>query len=246
MRFFYAEATLYEMELELEHQFFEENHKLRTLGDLNITSEDYRYLNFRIQGIMKYITKVEVMEQYRLCILTAMVFAVQYERDAGFVLRKYEEKMEQFQQHQYGFCMHMFADTFYDLGLSTYGIGIDSTKELMEVVIMNANIPKKIINALCEILEEYFSQQQCYVLEDELYSKLNRVLACVYPSMAMNHHSRCFTRLLKELYEACYSGHTLLKQLYDEFGTLSKQIIENFYRWVTAYSDTSNHLIEIR
>ena len=246
MRLFSADLTLYEMEQQLEHYFFEEEHNIRIIGDLVMTYEDYKYLSFKMKGIMHYISRVEIMEQYRFCILTALVFTIRYDNNAIVTLKTYEQFMNQFQQHQFRFCMRMLADTFHEMGLSTYGIKINSCNELLELLIIHANISNNNLDKLFEILDQYFTQKQCYLLEEELYSQLDRVCLSIYPFLRLEGRNLRLSRLLKELYEACYMKHLSLEQLFEEYDTLSKQLIENCYRWYNTYSEASHSLIKIR
>lgn len=246
MRLFSADVTLYEMEQQLEHRFYSDNHKIRTIGDLNLTYEDYKYLNFKLKGILHYISRVEVVEQYKLCIVTTLVFAIQYEKNITPTLKYFEQFMNQFQQHQFRFCMHAITDTFHELGLSTYGIRINSSKELLELLAIHANPPKNVCETIFEILEDYFAHDHCHMLEEELYRQLDRVFCKAYPFLCNMDTNFKLNRHMKELYEACYVRHKSLEQLYDDFDILSMQVIEHCYRWFNAYSKTSNNLIKIR
>lgn len=246
MKLFSADLTLYEMEQRLEHCFLGNDRKIRIIGDLNLSSEDYKYLNFKLKGILHYISRVEVMEQYRFSILTTLVFAIRYEKNVMATLKYYEQYMIQFQQHQYRFCMRMLADTFHEMALSTYGIKIHAYQELIEVLTIHASLLKNTYEEVFEILDDHFSQSQNYILDDELYGKLDRVFLRAYPFLNVGQRNFHLGYLLKDLYEACYLGHKPLEQLYDDFDTLSKQLIEDCYSWFKAYSINSNNLIKIR
>ena len=245
VRLFCADSTLYEMEQHLEHCFFEEETNLRTVGDLHISYEDYKYLNFKLKGILHYISRVEVMEQYRFCILTTLVFAIRYEKNVTITLKNYEEFMNQFQQHQVRFFLRMMADTFHEMSLPTYGIKVKSCKVLLELLSIHANIPKSYYDEIFGTLNNYYTQKKCYLLEEEVYNQLDRVLLKIYPFLSPNGDNFCLSRYLKELYEACYRGHKTLEELFEEFGTLSKELIENCYHWYNTYSKNSNNLIKI-
>lgn len=234
------------MEQQLEHCFFEEDSNLRTIGDLHISYEDYKYLNFKLKGILHYISRVEVMEQYRFCILTTLVFAIRYEKNVTITLKHYEEFMNQFQQHQVRFCLRMIADTFHEMSLPTYGIKVKSCKVLLELLSIHANIPQNYYDEIFGILNNHYTQKKCYLLEEELYKQLDRVFLKIYPFLSINGDNFCLSHHLKELHEACYMGHKSLEELYEEFGTLSKELIENCYHWCNTYSNNSNNLIKIR
>ena len=234
------------MEQQLEHSFYADDTNIRTIGDLNLSYEDYKYLNFKLKGILHYISRVEVMEQYRTCILTTLVFSIRYEKNVTTTLKNYQHFMNQFQQHQLRFCMRMLAETFHEMGLSTYGVRIVSCKELLEILTIHAGLLENRSEEVFELLNNYFSHKQYYLLEEELYSQLDWMLQKIYPYLNLDGNGCCFSHLLKELCEACYIGHMSLEQLYDDFDTLSKQIIEDCYRWYNTYSKTSNNLIKIR
>ena len=81
-----ADFTLYEIEQTLEERFRMEEKMLRTIGDLDLSYEDYKYLVLKLKGISKYMTRIEVFEQYKLSIITALVFSIRYEKKTAFYL----------------------------------------------------------------------------------------------------------------------------------------------------------------
>ncbi len=246
MRLFSADLSLYEMERLLEHCFYEEENKVRIIGDLNLTNEDYKYMTLKVKGILRYISKVEVMEQYRLCILTTLVFAIRYEKNAAVILKQFEKYWNQFQQHQYRFCMQAFGDKLHEIGLSTYSIRIDSSKELMEVLFIHAGLTKNIYEKIYELLEQYFDEERSYLFEEELYERMDSLICRDYPFLSCRSAGLKVSHLLKELYEACLVRRETLEQMFENFNMLSKQVIEDCYRWCEAYGDHSYNLINMR
>lgn len=246
MNLFDADFTLYEIEQTLEEKFKAEEKTVRTIGDLDLSFEDYKYLVFKLKGLTKYITRIEVFEQYKISIVTALVFAVRYEEDTKAMYKELRKFLRQFQQHHVRYCIRICMNAFCELGLSMYGSKFNSVEDVFEVVSIHANLPKETADVIFQILEDYYSQGENYLLEDELYDKLNKTIQKTYPFLKKKAGNYAYSELLKDLYAACYNDHYSLKQLITEFNQVSISLLESCYMWYMKYSKNSNRLVQIR
>ena len=241
-----ADFSLLDIEHRLEEIFKANEKTLRTIGDLDITYEDYKYLILKLKGLTKYITRIEVLEQYKLSIVTALVFAVRYEHDLEGVYHSMLDLIGHFQQHHVRYIMRICLNVFYELGLSTYGIHCCSLDDVFEVISIHANLSRETQDTVFQILDDYFNMGEAYLLEEELVEKLNEVIRNESPYLKDNVETLTMTYLLKDLYAACYVKHNSLKQLLSEYNQLSIQLVEACYMWYIKYSRNSNRLIKIR
>lgn len=240
-----ADFTLYEIEQTLEYQLRVEDERIRTIGDLNITYEDYRYLTLKLKGLTKYITRIDIIEQYKLSIVTAMVFSIRYEKELEYCYQQIRNCLNKLQQHHLRYCIRICSDTFYELGLSTYGLSLNSIEDVLEVITMHAGLTKEQLGVTLRHLDEYYTGELAEQ-EDELYDNMDEELYAAYPMLTNKRHHHPLTQLLKEVYEACCIKHLSIKQISEEYETVSVNLIEACYRWYMKFSSNSNRLIQIR
>ncbi len=241
-----ADFTLYQIEQTLEERFKTEEKMLRTIGDLDLTYEDYKYLVLKLKGISKYITRIEVFEQYKLSIITALVFSVKYEKNKKSIYQSIRKGLNKLQQHQLRFVIRISTDVFYELGLSTYGVRMNSIDDLLEVVTIHANLSEEQQNSIFQLLDSYYEEGEDILLEEELYDKMNMELHKTYPVLTHNTVNLTICYLIKELYVACLSGRYSLNQIFMHCNQLSRKLIEGCYYWVKKYSVETSRLVQAR
>lgn len=246
MKILDADFTLYDIEQTLEEKFSTENKTLRTIGDLDLSYEDYKYLVFRLKGLTKYITRTEVFEQYKLSIVTAFVFAITYEEDTKKVYKEIGRLLKQFQQHQVRYYIRICMNVFFGLGLSTFGNGVTSIDDVFEVAVLHANLPKETAETIFMTLDEYFSQGETYLMEEELYDRLDQIIYKKYPFLTRNKGYLVYSVMLKEMYSSCFISHYSLKQLLTEYNQVSMNLVESCYMWFMQHSNHNNRLVKIR
>ncbi|MDO5520677.1 MAG: hypothetical protein Q4G58_09315 [bacterium] len=241
-----ADFTLYQIEQTLEERFKTDEKMLRTIGDLDLTYEDYKYLVLKLKGISKYITKIEVFEQYKLSIITAMVFSVRYEKSTKSIYQQIRKTLNKLQQHQLRFVIRVTTNVFYELGLSTYGVEMNTINDILEVIAIHANLSKEEQNIIFRMLDNYYEEGEDVLLEEELYEKMNAEIHKAYPHLTHNTINLSICYLLKDLYASCSSNRYTLNQLLMQYNQLSKKLIEDCYDWTRTYSSNKNRLAQVR
>ena len=241
-----ADFTLYQIEQTLEERFRAEEKTVRTIGDLNLTYEDYKYLILKLKGISKYISRVEVFEQYKLSIITAIVFSIRYEHDTAVIYQKMTDSLARLQQHQLRFFIRIATDAFYELGLSTYGIRMNTIDDVLEVATLHANLSKEEQITIFQMIEAYYEDGEDILIEEDLYERMNAVVHKAFPVSIHKTGSLSFCYLLKDLYEACSFKHNTLNQLFVRYNQLSKELIEACWNWQKRYSNNKNLLEQVR
>lgn len=241
-----ADFTLYQIEQTLEERFKTDEKMLRTIGDLDLTYEDYKYLVLKLKGISKYITKIEVFEQYKLSIITALVFSIKYENTSKSLYQTIRKTLNKLQQHQIRFFIRISTNVFDELGLSTYGVQMNSISDILEVVAIHANLSEDEQATIFQMLDDYYEGGEDILLEEELYEKMNRELHKVYPNLKHNKINLTICYLLKDLYAACCSRRYNLNQLLMHYNQLSRKLIEDCYDWTMKYSSEKGRLVEAR
>lgn len=241
-----ADFTLYQIEQTLEERFKTEEKMLRTIGDLDLSYEDYKYLTLKLKGISKYITRIEVFEQYKLSIITALVFSIRYEEKKASAYELIRNGLLNLQQHQLRFFIRISTNVFLELGLSTYGVEMNSIDDILEVITIHANLSKEESENIFQMLDQYFEDGEDVLLEEELYEKMNQEIHKEFPYLIHNtiHLSICY--MLKELYVTCSTRHYTLAQIFARYNQLSRQLIEDCYEWTKKYHKNQSLLAQAR
>lgn len=241
-----ADLTLYEIEHRLEETFRAEENVIHTIGDLELSYEDYKYLILKIKGLTKYITRVEVFQQYKLSILTAMVFSVRYGGDIRGVYHSILDVLTHFQQHHVRYVMRICQNVFYDFGLPIYGIRFSSVGDVFHLITIHANLHMNTMENVFQLLDDYYCRGQEYVLEEEICEKINKEILRDSPVISHSSMNLTFSYILKKMYASCFIQHSSLKQLLMEYNQVSSHLVESCYMWYMKYGNQSNRLIKIR
>lgn len=241
-----ADFTLYEIEQTLEERFRMEEKMLRTIGDLDLSYEDYKYLVLKLKGISKYMTRIEVFEQYKLSIITALVFSIRYEKKQPSTFMEIQEMLMKMQQHQLRFFIRISSNVFLELGLSTYGVEMNTIDDVLEVITIHANLSKEEGETIFHMLDQYFESGEDVLLEEELYEKMNEEIHKELPSSLHNTFNLSICYMLKELYVICCSKRYTLSQIFARFNQLSRQLIEQCYEWTREMRANQSLLAQAR
>lgn len=242
-----ADFTLFEIEQTLENELRVEDTGLRTIGDMKFTYEDYMYLTLKLKGLTKYLTKVEVLDKYKLSIVTAMVFSLRYDEVGDETLiDQMRGVMKRLQQHQVRYCIQSLSTTFYELGIHTYGITMDNMNDLFEVIMLHAGLSPSMYNHLFQLMDNYYNQSDiCLFNESKLEDDLVRSIQQLYaPFQVTRAHQ--FVSTLTDMFQACRIKHYSLERLLSDFPNVSKNLIQACYMWCVKYDHSVNRLLNIR
>ncbi len=240
-----ADFNLYDIEKLLEEMLRSEDKQIRAIGDLDLSYEDYKYLVFRVKGLQKYITRLEVFMEYRLSIVTALVFSVRYEQSISGTFKEIINMIESLQQHHVRYCVRCCADAFYELGLPTYGISVNSIEDFIEVLILHAGLYHEILNKLFVLLEQHYATPNYRLYDHDLMQQLQTELrtACCLESHEVEFYNVAV--VTKKLFESSCKKHLSLKQMMEKHENVSSNLIEASYLWSVQFSQDANLLAKI-
>lgn len=103
--------SLEQMEDILEKELERQKHSIRIFGDLDLSYEDYKCLSLKFRGIYRYPGSIEILENFKLSLLTAWIFSLRYEKEeiSYYNIKKVLLKLPQYMQRKF---ISMCSETF--------------------------------------------------------------------------------------------------------------------------------------
>lgn len=220
--------------LEMENLLQEElrkNHKyIRILGDMNLSYEDYKCLLLKLKGIDKYRKNVKVVEQYRLSIIIACIFTLRYEKAEKIEYNKMKDILQHLSQHQVRFCMELFANTYEEYGIPTFGIDVHSIEDLFSLAAVHAGIPKQIQNDYFHLLDDSLHYTEMGSLQDRLYNDLSPHLRELYKYIDKENKVLAFYDC-RNVFMDCKLNQLTEKAALEKYSWVSSDILRGMVKW---------------
>lgn len=173
--------SLYEMEEELEKQLKKPNNNIRILGDMNLSGEDYQYLLLKMRGLEKYHTALELCENFRLSILTFLIFSMRREKRGGNYCMKLKDYLMGLEQHQIRYCIEIILQAFDEYGLHMFGMEKTGTiDDLLELLVVHTGIPEELQDDFCHLLDDSLMYGEFSSIEERFLYRLPAYMKNLY------------------------------------------------------------------
>lgn len=243
--------SLEQMEDILEKELERQKHSIRIFGDLDLSYEDYKCLSLKFRGIYRYPGSIEILENFKLSLLTAWIFSLRYEKEeiSYYNIKKVLLKLPQYMQRKF---ISMCSETFEEYELFTYTIHVSNLKDLCSVIAIHAGIPDRLLDRFYRILYEdimnyELQEESCIFLEKnqwngfdserKIKSFVNRIIDNLSQDMK-EIYQYIEELVLEELVQAirnifldCYFYELSIPKLLKKYPVISKKIIESCSVW---------------
>lgn len=124
MKVFDLDYSLNEIERLLEEKMeqayqnmTEEESKM--IDSFDLSYEDYCYLLLKLKGLITYGTELELIEKYKISVVTALVYAIRYGKKEN-VYQKITAFIQKLPQHQLRYTIGLFANVAEEYALGSY------------------------------------------------------------------------------------------------------------------------------
>lgn len=138
LKIFDAASSLLEIEDLLEERLESKETKENLVsGKLDLNYEDYRYLLFKLKGLARHKNEIEILERYRLSIITAMIFTIRNEKPE----ESYEYLKELFlslPQHQLRQYLNICKEAFDEYALHSFEMNFYNFDAFYQVLTIHA------------------------------------------------------------------------------------------------------------
>lgn len=130
--------SLYEMEKVLEDAIQKSNGKIRTIGDLQLSQEDYKILTLRLRGFTNYQRNVKMYEKYSISLLAIMSNYFHNETSCSMIFKKFQQFFEQVPQYMQRKICENFELIMQEFNLATYGVRITDLNVLIQILLIHS------------------------------------------------------------------------------------------------------------
>ena len=142
MKVFASDYSLNEIELLLEEKMEEaykntREEECKIINNFNLSYEDYCYLLLKLKGLVTYGRGVELLERYKISVVTVLVYAIRYGKKET-VYEKIKTFIKKLPQHQLRYALDMFADVVEEYALCSYEHCKGQLDRLFEVLAAQA------------------------------------------------------------------------------------------------------------
>lgn len=176
--------SLDEMERALGNAILKKKGKIRTIGDLGLTTEEYKLLAFHFRGFKKYQGDIKAYERYVLCLLTYGAYIIKSEPDNKKATEIIQTAADQIPQYMQRKILEVFDNAIKDYALSNPSIHLNTISQLIQVFLMysydNESVYEKYFSEIDKYdevyTEEFFEElnKKVFVREQELYDEMTR------------------------------------------------------------------------
>ncbi|WP_167958315.1 hypothetical protein [Anaerosporobacter faecicola] len=232
--------SLLEIEEMLENEFRDDQKGIRIIGDLDLTYEDYCFLELKAKGLQRYSNNMVMVEKYRFVVLTTWVFALRYGNLDKINMAKVSKKFTSLQQHIMRKSIHIISETFDEFGLNTYGQNTYTLEGLLTAIGLHAGIPTNVQERLFTVLEESMNYQDMNRFEQQLKFDLEPRLSMIF-SYVGSKMTRKILLEYRDIFLECRLNNVNIEQLLERYMNVSKGFIENLVRWCEEMDYNNTH-----
>jgi hypothetical protein len=222
--------TLLEIEHLLDEELSDERNNYRIIGDLNLTYEEYCYLELKSKGLQRYESNLTMMEQYKFVLLVSWVFSIRYTDKENLKLDELRNKFQKLPQHTQRQAVKIIAEVFHEYGINTYELNPYTIEGLYAILAIHAGIPEKLHNEIFSILEESLHYKDVNQLEKKLKYELSPRMNFIYEYVDTDTIRKLF-RDIRSLFIDCRVKGMGLDELTVKYPFISMSLIRNCFSW---------------
>ena len=176
---------------EIEHTLAEaiakKKGKVRTIGDLQLTSEDYKILSLRFRGFQKYQNNINIYEQFSLSLLTYGSYLFMTEEEPQVISEKIYSLASKIPQHLQRKILEEFDITIKENSLSNPSIHLKTVSQLISLFLFYSHNSNS-------IYDKYFAEiDECSDgnYTEEFFEKVDQKIFAreyvIYDEQTWNH-----------------------------------------------------------
>jgi hypothetical protein len=225
---------LLEIEERLEEEFLNSKKYLRIIGDIDLSSDDYKYLILKIKGLTRFSANISICETYKLSLLTACVFSIKKEQENQGSIESLRTMYRALPQHHMRYFRRLCKSTLEEYGMSTFQMDTRHFDGLFSILLAHAGIPENLHAKLYDILDESLKIGQRHVFElkirDEFMPKIDWIAQYMNPK----YLEKVFLDS-RDLLIDCKINELPHNELFEKYNHLSSKLILSCIKWRDEY-----------
>lgn len=214
--------------IEMQERFASSIEKVRTIGEIELSKENYHYLSDKISSMYQE-QNVSFFHDCFLCATVQLVFSFLYSEGEKSI-KAFIEFAEQLPQHQRKYFIHIFFNGFDEYGITVFQERFgETTWQLMGILARHAGIGTESAKEYFEVLDfctkNYSEETVTKKILSSLPKQVNYVFSFLQPLARQE-----FVRDTKELFELCQNGAGE-EMLIEKYPEMSLQFIKQCVSW---------------
>lgn len=228
--------SLKEIEQALGAAITKRKGKIRTIGDLQLTHEDYKILELRFRGFRKFQNDLKIYEQFSLSLLTYGSYLFQEDTEGKDTALKIQEIAGQIPQYLQRKILDEFDNTIKEYSLSNPGIHLTSTPQLISLLLFYSYDNDSIYKAYFQELEKYSEENYTKEIFELVTKKVFVREQFIYDDET---RKRAFTMLHKSYIE-CRKGGLDVDRMLEKYVRLPYLYVASCCSWFENHANKTN------
>ncbi|SET25455.1 hypothetical protein SAMN04487772_11246 [[Clostridium] polysaccharolyticum] len=223
--------SLREIEHELREAITKRKGTIRTIGDLELTSEDYKILSLRFRGFRKYQNDINIYEQFTLSLLAFGSYQFMGEEDPLKIVEKINEIASVIPQYLQRKILDEFDSAIKEYSLSNPSIHLKTVPQLISLFLLGSYNTDTFYH-------QYFAEIENCSDEDfteEYIEKLDRKYFyreyAIYEKEVLNHAFGMQRRAFLD----CMNNKLDIKEMLVKYTRLPYRFIKNCCEWCECH-----------
>ena len=167
--------SLKEIEHTLAEAIAQRKGKVRTIGDLQLTSEDYKILSLRFRGYPKYQGDINIYEQFSLSMITCGSYLFMTEEDPLAVSKRIHDIASKIPQYLQRKILEEFDFTIKENSLSNPNIHLKTLSQLITLLLFYSHnsdsIYKKYFAEIDECSDGNYTAEFFEKVDQKIFSR---------------------------------------------------------------------------
>lgn len=228
-----AALSLKEMEQLLAKELQNDKKDIRIIGDMELSCEDYKCLALKLKGMQQYGCHLDVLDDYKLCLIVTWAFALRYERESKIAYQNMKEMILGQPQYLVRKFLEICESAFMEYGIITFGISAKTLDGLCSLIAIHAGIPKQMLPALFAILSDSLRYSEMHILEQTLRNNMSDHMREVYRYVGEEYQKKMF-QVTREMFIDCKLNQLPREELLLKYPYTSSQIMDACIQWTLA------------
>lgn len=228
--------SLKEIEQTIATEIASRKGKVRTIGDLQLSNEDYKILALRFRSYRKYQNDINIYEQFSLSLLAYGSYIFLSEPDVRTVETRLYDIASKIPQYLQRKILDEFDSTIKENGLSNPSIHLKTPAHLISLLLLYSCNTDTIYLKYFEELDKVEGGIELEEKIDEITEKVFWREKIVFAPEVWNHGFG----MLKNAYRDCRKNHYTEEEMLEKYSRLSYLFISSCCNWIETHHEKKN------
>lgn len=223
--------SLREIEHELREAITRKKGTIRTIGDLDLTSEDYKILSLRFRGFRKYQNDINIYEQFTISLLAFGAYQFIDEEEPLKVVQKINEIASVIPQYLQRKILDEFDSAIKEYSLSNPGIHLKTVSQLISFFLLGSYNSDTFYQQYFAEIENCSDENFTEEFFEELDQKYFHREYVIYEKEVWKHAFG----MQRQAFLDCMNNELDINQMLAKYTRLPYRFIKNCCNWCECH-----------